>query len=288
MIELNQLKQLLVIEKEGTLSKASEELFISQPALTRSMQKLEEDLGVLLFDRKKNRIILNDNGKEAIKYAKKIVNETEKMREYLKDFDINNKVFQIGTYAPAPLWPVEYLLKQHYPNSKISSDLLSSEDELLKGLYEDKYSLIILHHPIDDKKLENFKIFDEHLYLSVPINHQLASKKSITLKELDGTSVLLRSKLGYWRVLKEKFIPNSKLLFQDDEMVLEELIKSSSLPSFRTNISLLRYSDDERRTYIPFLDTEANVTFYAIYKKENKQFFSYLKNEINNVDIKSI
>lgn len=288
MIELNQLIQLLVIEEEGTLSNAAEKLFISQPALSRSMQRLEEDLGVLLFDRKKNKIILNDNGKEALKYAKRIVKETNKMKEYLKEFDVNNTVFHIGTYAPAPLWPIEYLLKKHYPNSKISSNLLTTEEELIKGLYKDKYSLIILHHPIEDKNIECFKVFDEHLYLSVPVDHTLATKESITFKELDGTSVLLRSKLGYWRRLKEKYIPNSMLLFQDDEVVLEELIKSSSLPSFRTNISLLRYSDDERRIYIPFLDKEANITFYAIYKKENKTYFSHFKNEIKNVNIAKI
>lgn len=288
MIELNQLKQLLVIEKEETLSKAAEVLFISQPALTRSMQKLEKDLGVSLFDRKKNKITLNDNGKEAIKYAKKIINEANKMQEALIQFDNANRSFYIGTYAPAPLWPIEHLIKKHYPYASLQSDLLDHEEELIEGLMNDKYAMIILHHPVNDESLEHFKIFDEHLYLSVPFNHHFADKKSITFKELDGTSVLLRSKLGYWRTLKENYIPNSALLFQDDEFILEELIKSSTLPSFRTNISLLRYNDDERRVYIPFVDKEANVTFYAIYKQENKKYFSLIKEEIDDVDIKSI
>ena len=53
MITLEQMKQLITIEQEGTLSKASEKLFISQPALTRSMQRLEESIGVSLFEHKK-------------------------------------------------------------------------------------------------------------------------------------------------------------------------------------------------------------------------------------------
>lgn len=288
MIELNQLKQLLVIEKEETLSKASEILFISQPALTRSMQKLEKELGVSLFDRKKNKITLNDNGKEAIKYAKKIINETNKMKESLIQFDNKNRNFYIGTYAPAPLWPIEHLIKKHYPYATFRSDLLDYEDKLIEGLTKDKYSMIILHHPINDENLSYFKIFDEHLYLSVPLNHKFANKKSITFQELDGTSVLLRSKLGYWRTLKEKCIPNSALLFQDDEFILEELIKSSTLPSFRTNISLLRYNDNDSRVYIPFTNQEANVSFYAIYKKENEKYFSIIKEEVHDVDIKCI
>lgn len=288
MIELNQLKQLLIIEEEETLSKAAQVLFISQPALTRSMQKLEKELGVSLFNRKKNKITLNNNGKEAIKYAKKIINETNKMKNALIVFDETNKSFHIGSYAPAPLWPIEHLLKKHYPLSKHNSYLLDSEQELIDGLRDNIYSMIILHHPLLDDEYECFKIFDEHLYLSVPFNHPFASKETVTFQELDGTSILLRSKLGYWRTIKEKLIPHSMLLFQDDEYILEELIKSSTLPSFRTNISLLRYQDDEKRTYIPIIDKEANVTFYGVYKKENKKYFSKLKDEICDVDIKSI
>ena len=56
MIEFNQLEHLVSITKNKTISKAAEELLISQPGLTRSMQRLEDDLGLSLFDRKKNKI----------------------------------------------------------------------------------------------------------------------------------------------------------------------------------------------------------------------------------------
>ena len=122
---------------------------------------------------------------------------------------------------------------------------MSYEEELIEGLNEDKYSLIILNHPLED--YESIKIFDENLYLSVPLNHEFASLKEISLEQLNGTSVLLRSKLGYWKTIKEKFIPDSQLLYQDDEIILNELIKHSSLPGFRTNISLQRLKEKEDR-----------------------------------------
>ena len=59
MIELNQLEQLIYIAENKTISKAAKELLISQPALSRSMQRLESDLGVELFDHYKNKIVLN-------------------------------------------------------------------------------------------------------------------------------------------------------------------------------------------------------------------------------------
>lgn len=70
MIEFNQLKHLVAIAKNKTISKAAEELLISQPGLTKSMQRLEEDLGLSLFNRKKNKIELNDNGLLAVEFAK--------------------------------------------------------------------------------------------------------------------------------------------------------------------------------------------------------------------------
>ena len=73
MIDINLWKELTIFEKYGTLSKAAEELFISQPALSRSMNRLEEEIGVIIFNRSKNKITLNDNGKLAAGYAREII-----------------------------------------------------------------------------------------------------------------------------------------------------------------------------------------------------------------------
>ena len=62
MLETNQLSQLITVADTKTLSKAAEILHISQPALTRSIQKLESELNVTLFDRQKNKITLNKTG----------------------------------------------------------------------------------------------------------------------------------------------------------------------------------------------------------------------------------
>ena len=70
MMELYQLIQLLAIADCGTMSSAAEKLHLSQPALSRSMQKLEEELQVSLFDRQKNKISFNANGKLAIEHAR--------------------------------------------------------------------------------------------------------------------------------------------------------------------------------------------------------------------------
>ena len=62
MFELYELRQLITFAETGTLSEAAELLHLSQPALRRNMKKLEEDLGLTLFERTKNKLSLNKNG----------------------------------------------------------------------------------------------------------------------------------------------------------------------------------------------------------------------------------
>lgn len=87
MIDINLWRELAVFEKCGTLSKAAEELFVSQPALSRSMNKLEEELGVIIFTRSKNKLQLNENGKLSAQYAREIIRYEENAINAIKAFD---------------------------------------------------------------------------------------------------------------------------------------------------------------------------------------------------------
>ena len=86
MFELYQLEQLLAVSEYGTLSNAAEHLHVSQPALSRSMQRLETELHVSLFNRQKNKIELNENGQMAVDYAQQIVDKCQDMIERIQAF----------------------------------------------------------------------------------------------------------------------------------------------------------------------------------------------------------
>ena len=104
MIEIGQVEQLLAVSKYGTLSKAADALHISQPALSRAMQKLEEELQVPIFDREKNRITLNATGKVAVDYAQKVLFSANDMIARVREYDRMTHTISIGSCAPAPLW----------------------------------------------------------------------------------------------------------------------------------------------------------------------------------------
>ncbi|MCD7949907.1 MAG: LysR family transcriptional regulator [Erysipelotrichaceae bacterium] len=283
MVELNQLQQLVTIYENQTISKAAEVLLISQPALTRSIQRLEDELGIKLFDRTKNKITINENGLLAVKYAKKILNQTNQMIDGLHAFDLSRQMISIGSCAPAPIWGLESLFHELYPNINVMSELDYDEQQLLEKLEDYKYTIIVVNHPI---KLKNYvcqPLFDEYLYLSLPPAHPLAMCESITFDDLDGDSVLLLSKIGFWSDICKKMIPHSHLLYQNDKDVFKEITKASALPYFKSNITLLR-ENDNNRIAIPISDDEACVTYYAIYHNNNKDMYKDLQDQMRDFD----
>ena len=100
MIEVYLLEALCALYDYGTLSSAAEHLHISQPALSRSMQKLEDQLGVSLFERTKNRITLNETGKMAASMARRILESEEDMITAVSNYDSSLNTISAGYCTP--------------------------------------------------------------------------------------------------------------------------------------------------------------------------------------------
>lgn len=262
MFELYQLEQLLAVAEHGTLSNAAEHLHISQPALSRSMQRLEAELQVPLFTRQKNKIELNENGRMAVDYARKIMEQSQDMISRIQAFDRSQRTILVGACAPAPLWEIPPLLSDLYPDRTISSEMREN-DVLLQGLRDDVYQLIILPYPIEEPGITCVKYGEEHLFFSLPPAHPLSGSKALYMKDLNGETMLLRNRLGFWRELTDQKMPDTRFLEQED-VAFEELVKSSALPSFATDVALRREGNPVNRVNVPILDEEANVTYYCL------------------------
>lgn len=177
MLELNQLEQLLAFSQYGTLSETAHHLHISQPALSRSMQKLETELNVSLFERSKNKIELNQTGLFAIEYAEKIIAQTKSMIEHIHIYDQNQRTITIGVCAPAPLWKITPILSNHYPEMIISSEM-KDNSSLLTGLKNNEYHFIITSIPINEPNINCVKYLEEHLQFYLPLTHPLAKENA--------------------------------------------------------------------------------------------------------------
>lgn len=263
MIELSQLEHLLAFAEYGTLSKAAEALHTSQPALSRSMQKLEEELRVPIFERQKNKMVLNKNGELTVDYAKRVLNQANDMIERVRAFDRSQRTISIGSCAPAPLWSLTPLLANLCPNMAISSDMKNPE-LLVQGLRDGIYQFIILPEPLDEADIYCTKYEEEHLFLTLPPAHPLASYKTVNFKDIDGENLLLFSQIGFWHDMCIQKMPASHFIVQNERFSFEELVKNSALPAFASNLTSKDYDEAPNRISIPILDPEANVTYYCI------------------------
>ena len=267
MIEMYQLEQLLAVVECGTLSGAAEKLHLSQPSLSRAMQRLETELQVSLFIRHKNRIELNSNGEMAVEYARKIWGEANDMIARIQAYDRSQRTILAGSSAPAPLWEILPVLGRLYPDMTISSELRESE-ALLQGLRSGTYQLIILPYAVQEDGISYVRYGEEHLFFSLPPAHPLSGSKGLYLKDLNGEAMLLLNRLGFWEDLVNRKMPDTHFLVQEDS-AFRELINTSALPCFTTDWALKQGEPNQNRINVPILDPEANVTYYCLYQTAN-------------------
>lgn len=281
MIELNQLQQLVCIADNGTISKAAEELHLSQPALSRSMKKLEEELNIELFLHCKNRVVLNDSGKLAVKHARKILRNINTMEEEVIKFDQSQKSITIATCTPSPLWTMEPLIQSIYPGIKIKSSVFNPE-ELLSKLHSSQFQMILAPFPVSSADTICLPYTHEDLMLSLPPNHPLSKKKVIHFSDLNGQTMLLYSNIGFWHDLHVKKTPHTRYLLQEERQTFNEIVKSSSLPSYTTNLAIQKEGSLTNRIIIPIDESEAHVTYYAVLLKKDQLRYKDLIASLTN------
>ena len=143
-MELYQLRQLVAFAEYGTLSKAAEMVHTSQPALSRSMQNLEAELGVALFSRTKNHIALTEVGVLAAQHAHVVVSAHDDMIGAVREADRRLRNFSFGSIAPTPMWELAPIASKVFTGKTIQSALQETEASLIRRLDNGTYNLIIL------------------------------------------------------------------------------------------------------------------------------------------------
>lgn len=262
MVELQQLKQLITVRECGSISAAARALHISQPALSRSIQRLEEALSVTLLDHGQNRVSINPVGELAVEKARSILREVEELPLVLNEYAHRLTTISIGACAPAPMWNLAAELVELFPDNAVNSEMKPRE-ELTDGLLAGRYHLIVTDQPVRLEGVLCRTFAREQLLLSVPPEHPLSGRESLRLVDLTGLTMLLYQNLGIWnRVIRQLEGQDVRFIVQTDREVFGELVRSSDIPCFGSNMirHLLPYG--HRRVDVPLLDEEARVTYY--------------------------
>ena len=268
MINIDFLEYLIVYAESENLSKASRTLHISQSALSRAMQKVEDYVGVPIFTRTKNKLSLNETGKELIKNAYLVIEAERLMKERTITFHNKSTNISIGAVAPGPMIKYGNLLYSTFPNKNIVSKI-EDKNTLIEKLKNGIYDCIFTDCEVKDDDLISQFAYIENLYITIPKTHFLAGlKRGVTFSEIDGQSFLVSNNLGIWDEIIAKNLPKSKFFPQAMDN-LYEIINASTIPNFSTNITIPLRTELERIS-LPILDRDATVNFYISYKKEDK------------------
>ena len=262
MIENYLLEQFVAFAECGTLLKASGELHISQPSLSRSMKKLEEELGVSLFHRENSKISLNETGMVAAEYARRALGANQEMIDHVISFDRSLRTVFIGSCAPLPINDLMPTLQERMPGKTLSTELQNSDEQLLRGLRSRLYQLVILHECPDDKSLYSQRYQTEQLYITVPEDHPLAQKEAICFDDLAGMRILMTSGIGFWMDITLKHLSESDMLIQSNLDALMELIEASNLPFFNSDQMMRTAGEIPGRVSLPITDADATATYW--------------------------
>ncbi|PJK10073.1 DNA-binding transcriptional regulator OxyR [Lysobacteraceae bacterium NML08-0793] len=193
-MNLRDLKYLIALADHRHFGKAAEASFVSQPTLSTQIKKLEEELGVQLFERAPRKVMLTPVGQEIISRARGIVAEVESMRELARrSQDPESGTLRLGafpTLAPYFLPHAVPALQAALPRLEL---LLVEEksDVLLAQLREGRIDAALLALPIHDEQLHTELLFDEPFWLATYHNGPLASLAEVSIDDLARHDLLL-------------------------------------------------------------------------------------------------
>ncbi len=185
---LIQLEYIIAVDNYRHFAKAAEKCFITQPTLSMQIQKLEDSLGVMIFDRSKHPVIPTEIGQSIIQQARLIISETKKIKEIIdnekKELIGDIRIGIIPTLSPylVPLFVSEFVTK--YPKVTIHiEELLTAQ--IIDKLKNDILDIGLVVTPINESGLIEKPLFYEEFYAYVASNHALSKRESVTNESID-------------------------------------------------------------------------------------------------------
>ncbi|GIO22235.1 LysR family transcriptional regulator [Oceanobacillus sp. J11TS1] len=186
-MELKQLTYFKEVAKHKSVTKAAEQIHISQPALSKSIKSLEEELGTPLFIRTNKMIDLTDAGNVVLEYTQEISNLVDEMKLTLSDLT-NLSVGQLNIGLPpfiGSLFFPDVMKKFHesYPNIKLDITEYGGA-RVVKSVEEGEFELGVAVLPLDERIFNVYPIVKEEMKLIVHKDHPLASYEKVNVKDL--------------------------------------------------------------------------------------------------------
>lgn len=261
-MEIKDYNYILTIDKYGNMTKASEELHVSQSTLSKALKNVEDSFGVKIFNRAGHKMVPTYAGEMYLMFAKKIVKANKELNDVISDIN-NNHVgsIKIGLPSMRATYVLPYLLpkmKELHPNIKVIVVEGNSEhlDELLiKGEIDVAFYTF-------DKRMKNdafeYRALDEEELLFVSKN-KISDNKELSLNELKNLNIVLQTIGQRTRGIVDNLLLNNKA-------TLENIIEVGSV---NTVLAVIESGYAAGFVFSSHLDTKrTDLNFYTIKDKK--------------------
>ena len=274
----NRLWKILVTFKScKTLSATAERLFVSQPSISSSMKMLEKELGVQLFDRSKNKIVLNEVGLEAAQLAEDYLKREDFMVRQIQEKAWQMRTLTVASYIFNLRKDLVSRLSVLFPERNIISEQLSSE-QLPLGLLQGRFDYIITEYEIDEPNVCCVPYVTDKLWIRLNKNDPLAHKRSIDINDLKNEKILLWAQSGFWAsYIRKQYGQIVQLITVSGEQEYYDLIDALDIRAFILDTTLSSAPNRQNRhIYVPLSDPAAQKTFYLCCQTKNERYIPQL------------
>jgi LysR family transcriptional regulator, hydrogen peroxide-inducible genes activator len=310
MSSITQLEYVLAVDRERHFGRAAESCHVSQPSLSSQVQKLEEELGVVIFDRSKKPILVTEAGKEIIAQAKIIVREHSKLESIADGTSHEPKgefhLAVIPTLAPylIPLFVAEF--SKTYPKVYLKISEYKTED-IIKMLVNDEIDAGILVTPLEDERIIERHLFFEPFYAYAAESHEMLKKKSLTEGDMLTRDLWLLEEGHCFRdqVLKVCSLEHKNKVLNNVEFssgnleTLKHLVKRSNGYTLLPELAVFELDEKEKMTHVrkfkkPAPTREVSIVHSRFFLKESiinsmeESILSSLPKEIRSLKRKDI
>lgn len=201
-MEIRQLEYFYAVSTAESFTKAAEALHVAQPSITNAIHKLEQELGVLLFDRSHKKVVLTVEGRALLAHTEKILREIGETITEMNDYrHLHRGTIKLAVppMIGAYLFPNIFInFKKKYPHlellvfeeGSLSARSMVEREELDLGL-------VIL--PQNSTTLNTLRVTQEQIVLCVSPQHRLAQKSAVAIKELENEAFIMLKKDSYHR-----------------------------------------------------------------------------------------
>ncbi|MGY0505992.1 LysR substrate-binding domain-containing protein [Luteimonas sp. e5] len=193
-MNLRDLKYLVALAEHRHFGKAAEASFVSQPTLSTQIRKLEEELGVQLFERAPRNVMLTPIGREVVARARLILGEAEGIHDLARrSRDPESGTLRLGAFPTLAPYFLPYAVPELHKRFPRLELLLVEDksDALLEKLRDGQIDAALLALPVTDEQLHAEELFEEPFLLATSAQGSLAAQNTVSLDDLDAHALLL-------------------------------------------------------------------------------------------------